>query len=180
MPLKYPKKSTGAFTLIELVLVLTILALLSVVAAVKLLDMPPLRLDMAARKVQADIRYAQSLAAGTQKWTRISFSATGDNYTLYVDGTGASPGAWTILTDPLTRQDFTVQLNSADFTGVDITLVQFNQPDNDLVFDKRGNPYGYDGATATALGSSGRVRLSASSGTKDVRVARGTGRVYLE
>lgn len=171
----------GGVTLIELIMILTILGVLSVVAAVRMLNMPPLRLDMAARKMQADIRYAQSLATSTQKWTGVFFSAASDNYTVYIDGSGGSPGSWSMVTDPLTRQNLTVQLNNAEFTGVDITLVQFNQPDRALVFDKWGNPYGYDSGsgTLTALGTSGRVTLSASSGTSDVWVERGSGRVYI-
>ncbi len=133
----------SGFTLIELIMVITILGILAVVAVPRFPNMNIIRLDMASEKVQSDIRYAQSLAVDTQRWTRIVFSAAADNYTVYIggfdDGTG-NPSAWTIALDPLTKTNFTFQLNTGDFAGIDLTQIVFNAPNNQLVFDKWGNP----------------------------------------
>ena len=76
-------------------------------------------------------------------------------------------------------EDFNVTLNSGDFTGVEITYVYFNSEDRALVFDKRGNPYSYDLGTGTSqpLVGTGYVRLT---GPTEIRVDRGTGRVYRQ
>lgn len=174
------RNSSKAFTLTELIMIMLIVAILATVAFSRMAGMAPIRLDMAARKIQSDIRYAQSLAISTQKWTGIYFNATTDIYAVYIDDSGTSPANWALATDPLTKENFTVQLNSGEFRGIDITIVFFNAADRALVFDKWGNPYSYTGAGApTALANPAGVRLVASSGTKDVRVERGTGRVYI-
>ena len=80
------KIQKAGFTVIELIMTLTVIGILAVIAVARMPDIIPIRLSMAARKVQSDIRYAQSLAMTTQRWTRIVFSAAGDNYLVYTDG----------------------------------------------------------------------------------------------
>lgn len=162
------------FTLAELVMVLTILAILAVVAYPRMMDLPAMRIELAARKMQSDIRYAQSLAISIQKRTRINFRAAQDDYSVYIED-----GAWVLATDPLTKENFTVQLNVGEFTGVEIESVYFNEYDQALVFDQWGNPYGYNIGTgqATALDNPAGVRIT---GLKDIVIERGTGRVYIQ
>ncbi|NQT47143.1 MAG: prepilin-type N-terminal cleavage/methylation domain-containing protein [Candidatus Omnitrophica bacterium] len=173
--------SLAGFTLIELLMVMAIIAVLAFVAAAMMVDMPTMRLDMATRKIQSDIRYAQSLAISTQGWTGILFSAANDNYIVYTDGTGATPAGWAVATDPRTRGNYTVQLNANEFEDVDITIVSFNTINFGLIFDKWGNPYGYNigAGTYSALANPAGVRLSDGTDTTDVRVERGTGRAYI-
>ena len=129
-----------------------------------------MRQDLAARRLQTDIRYIQSLAVGIQKRTGIRFWADDERYSVYIE---EEPGNWQPAMDPLTKEDFTVQLNSGDFTGVKIEQVDFDG-DRDLVFDKWGNPYG--GVSAPPL-KAGSVTLS---GPKEVHVEKDTGRVYIQ
>ena len=163
------------FTLIELVFIIVIIGILSAIAIPKI-DLTNLRINLAAEKMQADIRYTQRLAMDIQKQTRMSFSAAGDNYTVYIED---SPGSWITATDPRTRGNFTIQLNQDEFAGVDITVVFFNAADRDLLFDMFGTPYDYNtsGGVATLLGDPARVRLN---GTRDIRITQNTGRVYME
>ena len=173
------KESLTGFTLIELIMVIVILSILAGVAIPRMLDMGVVRLDMAARKIQSDIRYVQSLAVSIQKRTRIDFSISQDEYSLYLEN---SPGNWNLISNPLTKDNFTVELNSGDFRGIDITISYFNADNNALVFDMWGNPYGYDINTGSSspLNNPARVRLVSGSDLKDIRVERGTGRVYIE
>jgi Tfp pilus assembly protein FimT len=174
----------GAFALIELIIVILILGVLAVVAFANMVNMPTMRIDMAARKIQSDIRYAQSLAVSTQRWVGLVFSTTNDNYSIYIDSVDdgtSNPSGWSLATNPLTNQAFTVQLNSDEFQNVDITIVYFNAANRYLIFDKWGNPYSYNGTGApVALANPAGVRLAISSDTTDVRVERGTGRVYIQ
>ncbi len=160
-------------------MIMLILAILAVVAIERMTSIPAMRIDLAARQVQSDIRYAQSLAMSIQKRTRMDFNAASDNYSLYFEN---SPGNWSLIADPLTKDNFIVQLNSDEFSGIDITAVYFNAADRALVFDKWGNPYSYDAGsdTAAALANTSYVRLSANSGTKDIVVERGAGRAYTQ
>lgn len=165
----------NAFTVLELIMVVVVIGILAVLAASRMTDILPLRTQMAARKVQSDIRWTQSLAVNIQKRAGLLFNATTDSYSVYIENT---PGSWVLASEPATRKNFTIQLNSGDFAGVDITVVYFNGYDNGLVFDKWGNPYGYNVGTgaATALNNPAGVRIT---GPTDIRVERGTGRVYI-
>ena len=169
------KRRIRAFTLIELVIVIVVIVLLTFIALFRMPDMASLRINMAQRKVASDIRYAQSLAMDLRKRTGLLFTVASDDYSVYIED---PPGTWNLAKDPSTGKNFTVQLNSDVFSGVEILLVYFNASNNALVFDKWGNPYGYNVAsgTATSLNNPAGVRLT---GTNDVRVERGTGRVYL-
>ncbi|MDP8229666.1 MAG: prepilin-type N-terminal cleavage/methylation domain-containing protein [Candidatus Gorgyraea atricola] len=163
------------FTLIELVVIIVILGILAVIAIPKI-DLTNLRINLAAEKVQSDIRYAQKMAMDIQKRTGVFFSSVNDNYTVYIED---SPGSWVIVKDPRTRNDFTIQLNQNEFAGVDITLVFFNVAGRPLVFDMFGTPYDYNIATgvATLLTNPAGVRIN---GTRDVIVTQNTGRVNTQ
>jgi prepilin-type N-terminal cleavage/methylation domain-containing protein len=170
------KLRSKGFTIIELVMVIAILAVLAVVAIASAVDMGPMRQLMAARKIQSDIRYAQSLAASIQKWTRLDFNTTTDTYTLNIEDT---PGSWSIARDPLSKENFTVQLNSGEFQNIAITQVYFNAAGRSLAFDEWGNPYGYDvgSGTSSVLTNPAGVTIT---GPNVVTVERGTGRVYIQ
>ncbi len=172
------------FTLIEAIIAILISGILSAIAVLTLPNTAGMSLDMAARRVQSDIRYIQSLAVSTQRWTGITFSAASDNYALYSDGLDdgvSDPSGWAIISDPLTRGNYIIQLNSGEFAGIDLNTVYFNGDDNSLVFDRWGNPYSYTGSGApVALNNPAGVRLTSASGTIDLVVERGTGRVYTQ
>lgn len=174
----------SGFTLLELIMVTVLVGILAFVAVPRMPNMAVIRLDFAAQKMQSDIRYAQSLAVSSQRWTRLVFNDAGDNYSISIDGIDdgvSNPGSWVTVLDPLTNNNFVVQLNSGDFVGVDLTQVIFNGSNNQLVFDKWGNPYSYGGAGGvTVLSNPSRVRVSSSSGVKDIFVERGTGRVSIQ
>ena len=171
---KHPLSSAGV-TLVELVVVLVLLAIIAIVAVVRGPSIPVAQTNQAAAKIKSDIRYAQSYALSSQARARISFDADAESYNVYYE----SGGSWTLLTDPQTRGDFTVDLTVSEFSGVDIVQTDFNGTDYGLVFDAAGAPYGYDpsdGSTA-ALSSQGSVTLG---GSVTVTVQPNTGRAKVE
>lgn len=72
-----------AFTLIELVVVLMILGILSGVAAPRYLDaLSERRVDCAARRVAADLRFAQAEALRTGQPVTVDFAPDDDSYAM--------------------------------------------------------------------------------------------------
>lgn len=103
------------FTLIEIVMMLLLIAILAVAVIPRLGMFTGMQLDVAAKKMASDIRYAQSLAMTnrTAQWHRITFDAGADSYRIY-NKTGE-------VKDPVTQESaFTVRFNQGEYQGVDI------------------------------------------------------------
>ena len=165
--------SLAGFTIIEVIMVLLIISILGLLVMRPISYLSQIRETAAARKVKADIRYAQSYALSAQQRTRISFNPATEIYSLYYESSG---GVWTLMTDPLTKGSFTVNIGTGDFSGVDLSQTNFNGVNNGLVFDDGGKPYSCDssGAAIAVLGSQGSV---AFSGGATVTVEPNTGKV---
>jgi prepilin-type N-terminal cleavage/methylation domain-containing protein len=166
------------FTLIEFLVIIFIIGIIGVIASSRMPDISAMRREQAARKIQSDIRYAQSLAVSLQRRTRLIFSTASDNYSIYIENTYGA-GNWVLAAEPATRKDFTIQLNSEPFNGVGIETVYFNGDDYGLVFDRWGNPYGYNVSTGATTALTNPARLIIT-GPVEIRVERGTGRVYIQ
>jgi hypothetical protein len=131
----------------------------------------------ASNKLKSDIRFAQNYALSTQKRTRVSFDRALNLYNLYWE---QSLGNWVNITNPTTKQDFTVNLNQGDYLGVTISSVDFGGTDNSLVFNAGEVPYGYtSGGASSVLVSNGTVVLSGGQ-TKTVTVLPQTGKVSVQ
>ncbi|NQT30462.1 MAG: prepilin-type N-terminal cleavage/methylation domain-containing protein [Candidatus Saganbacteria bacterium] len=171
------RHNKSGFTLIELIIVISILGFVAVATFASLAPSLPMRIQMARKKIRTDIRYTQSLAESTQKRTQILFSNLSDSYTVYIENTyGAND--WVVAKDPNSRGDFSVELNTGQYAGVAIEAVYFNAANQALVFDKWGNPYGYNVASevATQLTEPAGVALV---GNNNLQVEKATGKVYL-
>jgi prepilin-type N-terminal cleavage/methylation domain-containing protein len=161
------------FSIIELVIAIVVLAVVSAIVMLQPPDLAGMRLSQAAHKLKSDIRFAQTYALACQKRTQVSFNRAGNNYSVLWE---QSPGSWANTLNPLTKQNFIVNLGQGDYAGVRITQVDFGGADNNLVFDAGGIPYGYpSGGSATALSNNGTVTLSAGQ-TKVITVVPQTGK----
>ncbi|MFC1703890.1 Tfp pilus assembly protein FimT/FimU [Candidatus Omnitrophota bacterium] len=157
-------------------MIMLLIAILAVVAMSRMVDMTSMRIDLAAKKLQSDIRYAQSLAVNTQKRTLVRFNVASDEYTILIEG-GL---AWNQIVNPLTQEDdFIVTLNQGEFIGVDMLLTSFDGPPNTrhLLFDEWGNPYSFSGGVSLPLANRGTIGFL---GSRFVRIEKGTGRVYID
>ena len=172
-----------AFTILELVMVMLVLGIMSATVITQMPDLEGMRISQAAYKIQSDIRYAQRLAMQLQRRTAILFNAANDNYSIYIENTYGA-GDWNVSVkakDPLTQQDFDVQLNSGDFPGVDITLVLFNNFNYALMFDRNGTPYSIQPAPpfgVTPLVNPAGIVLNTNR--KYIIVKQGTGSVNIQ
>lgn len=172
-------KNRKGFTLIELVMVLVIIAILAAVSMPNLTNLSIVRLGQAGRKIKSDIRFAQSYSLTSRQRTRVAFDTGANNYTLYRE---QSPGSWVVITNTLTRQDFTAALGSGDFSGTSISAVNFVSSGYNLLFDAEGAPYGYNpsGGAATKMTNSGSVTVSGGASTQVISVNAQTGTVSVQ
>ncbi|PIQ86955.1 MAG: hypothetical protein COV74_02720 [Candidatus Omnitrophica bacterium CG11_big_fil_rev_8_21_14_0_20_45_26] len=170
-PRKKRSLSLTGFTLIEILVVFTVIVFLSVFALTNFIDFSATRIEGAAKRIQTDIRYIQQIALAQQRRTRITFDAGTDSYAAEMENT---PNAedWTSINDPLTRQTFQVIFNTGDYQGVDITGVTLGSGDV-LIFDEMGDPY-TDGNVA--LVEPANIVLN---GTRQIQITRETGRVQI-
>lgn len=161
-----------AFTLIELVVTIIILAIIAVVAVPRITDIIQNRQLVAARKIQADLRWAQQFAVNKNCRTRVAFNAGAESYTVS-ENTSLS---FVTATDPTTNSSFTVTLNTGQYAGVEISSVSFDGQ-NTVEFDPLGKPYASDGTgSPPALAATGTVSLPNSI---SITVTPETGKVSV-
>jgi hypothetical protein len=142
--------------------VIVILGIVSVSAEAIFTGFADYRLDVTAKKIVSDLRFAQELAMDTHGSYRISFDVGADRYTVY------SKNSTTVPTrDPFTGQDFIVVLNQDLFQGVGLQSATFGGG-SFFVYDSKGAP-----------SSGGTIVLSSGGKTRTVSVVGGTGVVRI-
>lgn len=165
---------TKGFTALELIMAILIMGILTFVA-IQRSTAPEVCTAQAAYKIKSDIRYAQGFALATQKRTRVSFDAAGENYSVYCEN---SPGNWALLKEPSNQRNFIVNLVTGPYKGVDIVHTNFGGVNFGLVFDAAGRPYGYDPAGGAAIALSGQGTVTLNNGLT-VTVEPQTGRASI-
>jgi len=161
----------AAFTLIELVAVIVILAVLSALAVPASLTFTSGRHAAAMRTVARDLAYARAraIASGSPVW--VSFSVQHNAYSLLAENP-AAPGfaGARALTDPASGSPMSVRLGTAELAGTSLLAASF-AGSSALGFDRLGRPLATTGAL---LASDGVVTLS---GSRQVTVLVPTGRI---
>lgn len=172
-----PRSRTPSFTLIELVVTLTIVAILAATAVPKLATLGTRRLAPAAWQLATHIRFARNLAMTACRRTWVEFNVSGNSYSVYIEDPDTPGRSDRILaTHPETRGDFNVILNSGDFDGIEVDTASFGGR-AEVEFDWLGQPYNGMGSL---LASDGTVVLGSDSATRTVRVVAETGMVQEE
>ncbi len=160
----------AAFTTVELIIVIVIIAVLAVVVVAGAGGTARMRISVAAERVKGDIRYAQEEACTRHMRTWVEFDAANETYSLYVGDVKATR---VLMTDPMTRGNYIIQLNAGDYSGTEIISVDFDSRST-LEFDSMGTPYNWWGDTLTADGT---VTLT---GSVKIVVVKNTGMVGIE
>lgn len=168
-------KGVRGFTIIELIVIIAILAVVAVVASPRLDDLPETRAEFAARQLRSDIRYTQQVALQSQSQTRFSASQGLHLYWIEIE---SSPGNWTYLPHPATRQTYQVPLDFGDFKGVLFTRLEDGfSPSGALAvrfdrfgapLDASGNPMGQE----AVLELNGKYQLGLSPETGHIELRR--------
>lgn len=160
------------FTLIELIVVLTIVGVLAFVAWPRL-SQNTLELSSQAEQVASDIRYAQSMsmtrgaALGAQGRYCIFFTATG--YQLRHNNNDYTKTCTVAVNHPATGSSAAIVLSGS--TAVSTT----NLTTNFLEFDTKGQP-----TTFTAAGTDATVVLAATGGPRTVVISPVTGKTKVQ
>lgn len=125
------------FTLVEILVVVTILGIIGAVVGVQLGSRGDLQVDSAARTLSANVQYAQSLAI-----------ARGTPHYLFVDSeavtvsTLADDGSWVPVTHPVDKTDLTIAFGVTGTSGGEgVSLDSFSFDGGDVFgFDASGEP----------------------------------------
>ena len=120
-PLKSLTHNLG-FSLVELLLIISILGLLSAISIPKVGDiMADVREKAVAERVVEDLNYIRNYAIAHHDTTWMVVDDTQNQYALFV---GPSSGSRTLIPDPQTLASDTLDLD-VDYEGVTITSVSF-------------------------------------------------------
>ena len=132
---------------------MVILGIVAVVVAgptLSLLD--SMRSTAAAARMTADIRYTQRVALGSGLRTWVSFDATNERYSLFVeDPANLGKAGRVAAVNPLDLTTNVVQFGSGAFANVGISSANLNST-TELEFDSCGKPYDANGVALTAVG----------------------------
>ena len=119
------------FSLIELLVILTILGLLAAVASTKIFDISTsVRVSSAINQINSDIELVKEMALAKHKTMSITYNKTTDEYIIRE---GSS-----IMNEYPGSNNGIITLSEGIFSGVDITQVNINGS-NKITFDKWGN-----------------------------------------
>ena len=165
--LKITKK---AFTLIELIVVMVIIAIAAVLAVPMMSSAADVQVRSAANMIAADLEYAKSMAISTQQNHWVVFDTANESYEVH-DPCG-------VIDHPIKAgSNFVVDLQSdSRLSRVDIASADFDSQLS-VTFDYLGSPY--SGTTTNPL-NSGQISLQAGSFTMTVNVEPMTGYITVQ
>lgn len=155
---KHPSPTRSAYTLIELVTVISILGIMAVfVGGPTLQYIGEMRSSAAGSRLAGDIRYMQRLALASGRRTWVDIDSGGNQYTLYIEDVNNPGKANRVgVAHPMDQSTSAVAFGSGPFAGVSITGVSINST-SEIEFDSFGIPYD---ASGSALTSYGEVQLT--------------------
>lgn len=166
-----------AFTLVELLIVISLLGIAGALVIPNIASAHSLRVQAALRTVASDLTFAQADAIAFQRRRAVVFDIPNNAYRV-VD----IPGTTVDAANTLYKSDgpgglYVVSLNDACFAGARLQSVSFTAINAlpTLIFDDVGSPVAAASGDQPGLG--GTIRLSGSGQTFDIIVEPYTGRV---
>jgi prepilin-type N-terminal cleavage/methylation domain-containing protein len=151
------RRATAGFTIIELLAVMTIMAVTAAVAVPAFRSLPRTRERIAAATLQRDLTFTRQRALSTGIRTWASFDLAAQTWGLLTESI-SQPGLAqaTPLADALQAGSFITQLNIGEYAGVTIASASFDGG-SAIGFDWLGRPLAPSDAP---LGAPGVIRFA--------------------
>lgn len=166
-----PRRSARGFTLVELVIVITILGLLVVVAVPNRSATDEVSLRAASRRLASDLRYAQGQSIARRIRHGVRFELAEKRYAVVATGRGEP------VEDPGARGHALVVSFKDPSAAHGVTLVSASFDGSpEVSFDSFGVPSNLAGRE---IRRAGLVVLACGGMTSTVEVAPGTGKVTV-
>ncbi|MFQ5471037.1 MAG: GspH/FimT family pseudopilin [Gammaproteobacteria bacterium] len=177
------------FSLLELLLVATILGIVAIVAIPNLFSADPQKLEVAVQEAVMALRYARNEARRTGLPHGVRFSSTNHTISVFkldlstppIDSTDEIP-----IYHPHDKKTYSIDINTNnESSGLLISQANFRFGGNTssfayVVFNNDGLPLRYlSNGTTTEIMDSGEVRLSQDGSEKILQVSSMTGRVKI-
>ncbi len=159
-----PARRAHAYTLVEVLIVVTILGVVSAVVVPHMLTAGSMGVQAAARAVVSDLMFAQNDAVAAQAPRTVTFLPAEERYELRDEEGNLLSAAWISGKQQNYTVDFT---EDTRFQGVTIKSAAFGN-DNEVTFDDLGSP-----------DSGGEVIVEYNDQRYAIRVAAFTGRVTV-
>jgi len=171
------RQSRRAFTLVEILMVVTILAIASAIIIPQLGTRNDLKAAAGARVVMADLIWAQNRAISTQQKQYVVFS--GQSYTLWYRN---SSGTLVKSTHPVNKGEYTTRFNVAKspLDTVTISGTPTFAGKGSVGFDEMGTPFGWDGTTEYSMTSAGTIQVASGTFTLTISVEAFTGEASVQ
>lgn len=169
--------ASRGYTLVEVLLVVTIMGIAGAIAAPSLGSAGVLRIQSAVRMIVSDITFAQMDALGYQEQRAIVFDVDNNSYTLIqVNGNVIDPDADALYDIKGPGQRYRIDLNDEKYGGVVIESASFDG-NSTIIFDEMGGPVSAPGTSN--LSDGGSVILAGPASRWRINVAAFTGRVTV-
>lgn len=166
----YQTPRCSGYTLIEVLIIVTILGIVSALVVPHMLAAGTLGVQAAARIIIADILFAQNEAIARQRSVSIVFDPANERYSLLDDLGAVLDASWKAGSTNNYVVDFTTDQR---FQGVEIVSADFGNPPGDpptLEFDALGSPL--NGGTVEIEFQNTRYRVTVASFTGRVTVQK--------
>jgi prepilin-type N-terminal cleavage/methylation domain-containing protein len=179
--MRTPLTRRHGFTLIEILIVITILGIVGAVAVPTFSSPDPQRLGLAAEEVASALRFARNEAMRTGQDLGVNSSTAQGRIRVFRYVLG-QPEDYSVY-HPLDKKLFDITFASAPFTaGVAITKADFwsvlTKYTGSVFFNKYGSPFLVSGATIKIY-TAGSIELSQGNMKKTVAIEPETGRVSI-
>ncbi|HEY0009610.1 MAG TPA: prepilin-type N-terminal cleavage/methylation domain-containing protein [Tepidisphaeraceae bacterium] len=170
------KRHLKGFSLIEILVVITILAIVAAVAAPQLGSRDDLKLASASRMLMSDLMYAQSRSISQQKKHYVQFA--GQQYFLIARN--AAGTALDQIAHPLNPGNYIVSLDAGALSGLSLIETTFGNA-SIVGFDELGSPLQYNASdgTSTPLTTTGIIRLQSGQQIMTIMIEPYTGEMSV-
>jgi prepilin-type N-terminal cleavage/methylation domain-containing protein len=172
MPNSMTARKSKGYTLIEVLITVTIMGIAAAIIVPNMLQGGSLGVQAGARMIIADLLFAQNEAMAQQSTRRVVFNTDTNSYRVQKYDSGSN--SWILEFNPSegvrdNKQNYEVSFDEDNrFQGIEIVSADFNGSST-IEFDDLGNP-----------SSGGTIRLKFQEHEFEITIAPFTGRVTVD